>query len=66
MRGIKLFAINESFDFASFSDFLLNNETVSVYLSYVGVSAQYKEMVKNVIKEIKKNPSLKVPLIKYY
>uniref|UniRef100_A0A914QVQ8 Uncharacterized protein n=1 Tax=Panagrolaimus davidi TaxID=227884 RepID=A0A914QVQ8_9BILA len=66
MLGFQLCGINESFDFASFSDFLLNNETISVYLSYVGVSAQYKEMVKNVIKEIKKNPSLKVPAVEFY
>uniref|UniRef100_A0A914QNR4 Uncharacterized protein n=1 Tax=Panagrolaimus davidi TaxID=227884 RepID=A0A914QNR4_9BILA len=67
MRCIKLFAINESFDFASFSDFLLNNETVNVHLSYgAPVSAQYKKIVNNVIKEIKKNPSMKVPVIKFY
>uniref|UniRef100_A0A914QJ48 Uncharacterized protein n=1 Tax=Panagrolaimus davidi TaxID=227884 RepID=A0A914QJ48_9BILA len=67
MCAFQLFAINESFDFASFSDFLLKNETVCVYLRYVApVSYAYKEIVENVIKKIKKNPSLKVPKILFY
>uniref|UniRef100_A0AC35G0U9 Uncharacterized protein n=1 Tax=Panagrolaimus sp. PS1159 TaxID=55785 RepID=A0AC35G0U9_9BILA len=34
MRDFHLCRVNESFDFALFSDFLLKNETVSVYFYY--------------------------------
>uniref|UniRef100_A0A914QTF1 F-box domain-containing protein n=1 Tax=Panagrolaimus davidi TaxID=227884 RepID=A0A914QTF1_9BILA len=62
MSVFQLCGINESFDFASFSDFLLKNETVTVYLAYGShLSDTYKENTVNVVKEIMKNPSLKVP-----
>uniref|UniRef100_A0A914PD32 Uncharacterized protein n=1 Tax=Panagrolaimus davidi TaxID=227884 RepID=A0A914PD32_9BILA len=67
MCAFQLCGINESFDFASFSNFLLKNETVRVYLSYgAPVSYAYEESVKNIIKEIRKNRSLKVPEIHFY
>jgi hypothetical protein len=58
--------IQETFDFASLIDFLLKNKTVTVILFYVGpISDAYKENVANVLKEIKKDSSLKYPCIKF-
>uniref|UniRef100_A0A914PHR7 FBD domain-containing protein n=1 Tax=Panagrolaimus davidi TaxID=227884 RepID=A0A914PHR7_9BILA len=58
--------IQETFDFASLVDFLLKNKTVTVILAYRGpISDAYKENVANVLKEIKKDSSLKYPCIKF-
>uniref|UniRef100_A0AC35FI75 Uncharacterized protein n=1 Tax=Panagrolaimus sp. PS1159 TaxID=55785 RepID=A0AC35FI75_9BILA len=60
-----LTGLTENFNFSSFKDYFLKNETVSITLEFNNVSAVYKEMVENIIKETKKNPALKTPVTKF-
>uniref|UniRef100_A0AC34FLQ3 Uncharacterized protein n=1 Tax=Panagrolaimus sp. ES5 TaxID=591445 RepID=A0AC34FLQ3_9BILA len=53
-----------SFDFASFSDFLLKNETVNVDLSYFDdITGAYREMIETFIEKIIQNPPKRIPKI---
>uniref|UniRef100_A0AC35ERL8 Uncharacterized protein n=1 Tax=Panagrolaimus sp. PS1159 TaxID=55785 RepID=A0AC35ERL8_9BILA len=62
MRGIRA-----TFDFASLIDFLLKNKTVSFIFAYRGpISDAYKQNVANVLREIKKDLSLKYPRIEFH
>uniref|UniRef100_A0A914PW76 Uncharacterized protein n=1 Tax=Panagrolaimus davidi TaxID=227884 RepID=A0A914PW76_9BILA len=66
VRFLKFGRIEESFDFLSFAEFLLKNETLSIEFSfYEPISDAYKEVIQNVMNEIKKNPSLRIPKIKF-
>uniref|UniRef100_A0A914Q0K9 Uncharacterized protein n=1 Tax=Panagrolaimus davidi TaxID=227884 RepID=A0A914Q0K9_9BILA len=65
MHQLNLLGIEESFDFPSFAEFLLNNKTLNIkILFYEPISDAYKEVIQNVMIEIKKNP-LKVPKIEF-
>jgi hypothetical protein len=67
MRCLKFDGLTETFSISAFAGFLMSNEVVEVELAFRWtVSNGYRKIVQNVIKEIKKNRLLKVPIVYFY
>uniref|UniRef100_A0AC35EWJ7 DUF38 domain-containing protein n=1 Tax=Panagrolaimus sp. PS1159 TaxID=55785 RepID=A0AC35EWJ7_9BILA len=67
MRCLKFEGLTETFSISDFAGFLMSNEVVEVELAFRWtVSNGYRKIVQNVIKKIKKNRLLKVPIVYFY
>uniref|UniRef100_A0AC34GU50 Uncharacterized protein n=1 Tax=Panagrolaimus sp. ES5 TaxID=591445 RepID=A0AC34GU50_9BILA len=68
LKQFHIFQLTETFDFSSFMDYILANETVDIVLKYaynVPLSDAYVRMLHNFIDQILQNPPKKIPDIYY-
>uniref|UniRef100_A0AC34FEK8 Uncharacterized protein n=1 Tax=Panagrolaimus sp. ES5 TaxID=591445 RepID=A0AC34FEK8_9BILA len=64
LKRFRLSGLDESFDFVSFMDFIMKNETVNITIAFsehVQLSLGYKQMLQNSVGKILTNPPKKIP-----
>uniref|UniRef100_A0AC34F4Z8 DUF38 domain-containing protein n=1 Tax=Panagrolaimus sp. ES5 TaxID=591445 RepID=A0AC34F4Z8_9BILA len=69
LQKLRIFSLkffDESFDFSFFSEFLMKNETVDVYLQrFRNLSDAYKQMLETFMENCMRNPPKRIPYISF-
>uniref|UniRef100_A0AC34FGG4 Uncharacterized protein n=1 Tax=Panagrolaimus sp. ES5 TaxID=591445 RepID=A0AC34FGG4_9BILA len=69
LHSFKLYALDESFDFASFIDFIMNNKSIDIYIGFITelkFSDGYKQILGESFAKIVANPLQMLPYIFCY